>query len=175
VPKTVSRRWLNLLNAFGVKGGDEDLRFPLSGSIAPTIDADKYDPSPLYAVAQFVAPVAAQFAALEFKPRTHMRMVALGAQFDDWVILSRQDFSAGSVAIPTQLLYSSDGTVPDVEVHRDNNAAVQLGADLNATKFPAIQAVHLEPGRVVRFQGLTVAGNGLKVTVWFQTPARTVF
>jgi hypothetical protein len=174
VPKTSSRRFLNLLTAFGVKGGGDDLRFPLSGSIAPTIDADKYDPGPLYAVAQFVAPVAAQFAALEIKPRAHMRIVALGTQFDDWVILSRQDFSAGSVAIPTQTLYSSDGTLPDVEVRRDNNAAVQLGADLNATKFPALQSVHLEAGRVVRFQGLTVAGAGLKVTVWFQTPTRTM-
>lgn len=177
MPKASSRRFLNLLGAFGVKGGGDDLRFPLSGSVAPVLDVDRYDPPPLYGLAQFTAGVAGQNAFLEIKPRSHMRIVACASDFDatfpGFVVLTRQDFSAGAVSIPAQILYSSDGTVPPIEVRNGNNAVVQLGASLSAQLLPSRVALRLEAGRVIRFQGLTLA-SGLKVTCWFEMPARMI-
>ena len=101
MPKTVTRRWLNLLAAFGVKGADEDLRFPLSGSIAPVINADAYDPLPVYGFTNVqAAGGAGNFNFLEIQARPWARIVALALQTPDSVALRRRSaFTAGGAAL----------------------------------------------------------------------------
>lgn len=169
MPKTSSRRFLNLLRAFGVAGagGGDELRFPLAGTVTPIVDADAYDPAPIYGIGIFVAAVAAQQSFVEIKAKGFLRLIGAGADFDDWAILTRGDFTPGGVPLVQAPHYSSDGTLPDLEIRTGTNAAQQLGVSLSAAKLPALQAIWWAD-RVIRFQGLTL-NTALKVSVWLQS------
>jgi len=168
MPKTTNRLFLNLLRSFGVigAGGGDELSLPLSGSVAPVILADEYDPATIYGFTNVIgAGGVGNVGFIEIQAKKFARLIALSVPVSDVAIRRRSAFTAGG-APAAAVTFSSDGSLPRATFQNGNGAAAQGGAlILTGAGFPPIHAIHWEG--VLRIES-TVANAAFTVSGFFQ-------
>jgi hypothetical protein len=167
VPKTGSRRFENLLRAFGVVGagaGDE-LRFPLTGAVSPIIRADDYDPAPIFGISVSSPLVAGQFGWVEVRANPWARIVAFTGPATVEVT-RRSSFTAGGTPVAAPYRFSSTGELGRATVQTGSTVAPTGGVFLGATTvWPVSTPIHWEG--VLHFEGI-LAALALPFNLFFQ-------
>lgn len=174
MPGKSYRTFQQLLRAFGLTGAGEDLRFELSRLVLPVVDADDYDPPPVYGYSILVPAVAGEFAYVEIKALTFLRIISLTTRFNEVVLRTRGDFTGGGVPFVTaKPPFSSDGSRPDIEIQTGSSVVQQTPAYNPPTNnFPPIVPLHWVGGLVLRFEGKLVGvDTEIDVALQSQRPA----